>query len=65
MGQGEFFLGFSPKEWRVLAGPSLQRLIKGGDGFLQPGRPLLALAEPNCGEAMSNPWDSVVAHFPE
>src|SRR5438132_1004 len=45
MGQGKFFLGLRPKEWRVLAGPFLHRLMKGGDGFLQPGRPLLALAE--------------------
>src|SRR5260370_13282207 len=45
MGQGEFFLVLRPKEWCVLAGPFLQRLMKGNDGLLQPGRPFLALAE--------------------
>src|SRR5882757_8431260 len=45
MGQGEFFLGLRPKEWCVLAGPYLQRLMKGGDGLLQPSRPFLRLAE--------------------
>ena len=44
IGQGEFFSGLRPKEWRVLAGPFLQRLMKRTDGLLQPGRPLLALA---------------------
>src|SRR5262245_53847475 len=45
MGQGEFFLGLRPKEWRILAGPFLQCFMKACDGFLQPSRPLLALAE--------------------
>ena len=45
MGQGEFFLGLRPKEWRVLAGPFLQCFMKACDGFLQPSGPLLALAE--------------------
>src|SRR6266481_2660270 len=45
MGHGEFFLGLRPKEWRAFASPFLQCFVKGCDGFLQPGRPLLAFAE--------------------
>src|SRR3974390_3227569 len=45
LGHGEFFLGLRPKEWRVLAGPFLQRFMKGGDRLLQPCRPTLALPE--------------------
>ena len=33
MGQGKFFLGLRPKEWRVLASPFLLRFVKRGDGF--------------------------------
>ena len=42
IGQGEFFLGLRPKKRRVLAGPFLQRLMKGGYGLLQLSCPVCA-----------------------